>query len=56
MAKEEISGFEQILLLSECFQKSSAAETSESVYMWKRVKAEYPTCMTHFDAFAADDF
>ena len=37
MARGEIARFEQFLLLSECFQKSSAAESSESVYMWERV-------------------
>ena len=29
--------FEQLLLLSKCFQKLSAVEVSESVYMWERV-------------------
>ena len=38
MAKEEIARFEQFLLLFQCFQKSSAAEASESVYLWERVK------------------
>ena len=38
VAKGEIARFEQFLLLSRCFQKSSAAETSESVCMWERVK------------------
>ena len=36
MAKEEIAHFEQLLLWSECFQKSSAAEESESIYMRER--------------------
>ena len=39
MAKAEIACFDNFLLLSQYFQKSSAAEASESVYMWKRVKA-----------------
>ena len=38
MGKGEIPCFEQFLLLSKCFQKSSAAEASESVYMWERIK------------------
>ena len=33
MAIEETACFEQFLLLSVCFQKSSAAEASKSVYM-----------------------
>ena len=37
-AKREIANYEQFLLLPQCFQKSSAAEVSESVYMWERVK------------------
>ena len=37
VAKGEIARFEQLLFLSKCFQKSSAAGTSESVYMWERV-------------------
>ena len=28
--------FEQFLLLSQCFQKSSTVEASESIYMWER--------------------
>ena len=38
MPKEEIACFEQFLILSECFQKLTAAEESESTYMWERVK------------------
>ena len=38
VAKEEIARFGQFLLLSQCFPKSSAAEASESVCMWERVK------------------
>ena len=35
--KGEIACFEQFLLLPECFQKSSAADASESIYNRKRV-------------------
>ena len=38
MAKGEIARFEQFLLLSQCFQKASAAQASESVYMRERDK------------------
>ena len=38
VVKEEIARFEQFLLLSICFQKPSAAEASESVYMRERIK------------------
>ena len=37
VAKGEIARFEQFLLLSLCFQKPSATEASESVYMRERV-------------------
>ena len=37
MAKGEIAHYEQFLLLSQCFQMSSAAEMSESFYMRERV-------------------
>ena len=37
VAKEEIPHFEQFLFLSQCFQKSSAADLSKCVYRWKRV-------------------
>ena len=37
-AKGEIAYYEQYLPLSQCFQKWSAAEASESIYMWRRVK------------------
>ena len=40
VTKGEIARFEQYLLLSERFQKSSAAEASEIVYMWDRVKTQ----------------
>ena len=38
MTNEEIARFEQFLPLSQCSQISPAAEASESVYMWERVK------------------
>ena len=37
LATGEITPFDQFLLLSLCFQKLSAAEASESIYMWERV-------------------
>ena len=39
VAKGEIAHFMQFLLLSQCFQKLSASEASESVYKWERVNA-----------------
>ena len=39
-AKGEFAGFNQFLLLSQCFQKLSAAEELESVYMWERIKQD----------------
>ena len=47
MAKAEIACFEQFLLLSLYFQKTAAAEASESVYMWVRV--QLPHLQTQFD-------
>ena len=38
VVKGEIARFGQFFLLSQCYQKSSAAEASESIYMWERVK------------------
>ena len=38
MARGENAHFEQFPLLSQCFQKSTAAEASESVYMWEWVQ------------------
>ena len=35
MAKRESARFQQFLLLSQCFQKSSAAEASERLYEGK---------------------
>ena len=40
MANEEIGNYEQFLLLPLCFQKSSAVDASESIYMWERVKGK----------------
>ena len=37
VAKEEIAYFEKFLFLSQCFQKSSAAYSPESVCLWERV-------------------
>ena len=37
VAKREITRFEQFLLLSQYFQRLSAVEASENVYMWERV-------------------
>ena len=37
MAKEENARYEHFLLLSQCLQKLSVAEASESVYMRERV-------------------
>ena len=37
IAKGEIAHYEQFLLLPKCFQKSSAAEASESVCMRESV-------------------
>ena len=37
VAKGEIARFEQLVLLSQCFQKSSAAEASESVSVRRKV-------------------
>ena len=37
VTKVEIARYEQFLLLSRCLQKLSAADVSESVYMWERV-------------------
>ena len=38
VSKGEIARFEQFLILSLCFKKSSAAEASESVHIRERVK------------------
>ena len=52
LAKGEIASFEQFLLLPQCFQKTSAAERSESVYLLERVKfifAPNPNFPSPFD-------
>ena len=41
MAKGEIAHYEQFLLLSQCFQKSSAEEVSEIDYMMERIKIRF---------------
>ena len=38
MARGENANFEQFPLLSQCFQKSTAAAASESVFMWEWVQ------------------
>ena len=38
LAEGEMALLEQFLFLPQCFQKSTAAEKSESVCMWERVK------------------
>ena len=38
MANGEIAHYEQFIHLPQCFQKLSAADASESIYMWERVK------------------
>ena len=43
VAKGEIAHFGQFLLLTQCFQKSSAADASESVNMWERIKLTHST-------------
>ena len=56
MPKGEIAHYEQFLLLPQCFQKSSAVEMSESVYMWERVNPSvvptyYPDVMVFLQIF-----
>ena len=43
MAKVEIVHHEQLILLPQYFQKLSAAEASERVYMWERININYNT-------------
>ena len=38
LQKEKLLVIEQFLLLSQCFKNLSAAEASESIYIWERVK------------------
>ena len=40
MIKGDINNFEQFLLSLQCFQKLSAAEASESINMFEKVKAQ----------------
>ena len=40
VANGEIPHYEQLLLLPQWFQMSSAAQSSQRVYMWDRVKNE----------------
>ena len=37
LAKGEITHYEQFLLLPKCFQKLSAADASESIYIWEKI-------------------
>ena len=37
VAKGEIANFEEIFFCRHVFKKPSAAEVSESIYMWERV-------------------
>ena len=48
VAKGEINRFEQFLLMSQCFQKPSAAEASEIVYM--RVMVNHSIILSHLKA------
>ena len=50
VAKGEIAHYEQFLLLQHCFQKSSAAEASESVYMSERDKGPLSDSVTMIHA------
>ena len=43
--------YEQFHLLKKCFQKSSAAEASESVYMWERVKIRSEAKLVYMNIF-----
>ena len=64
MAKGEITRFEQFLLLSQCFQKTSASDASESVYMRERVNpfphttklVQTTVTFPSYNKSAADDF
>ena len=57
--KGEIARFEQFQLWSQCFQKPSAAEASESVCIWERVDSHLigiksvPTS-AYYDLFIRD--
>ena len=39
MPEREFACFDQFLLLTQCLQRSSDVELSESVYMWERAMA-----------------
>ena len=54
MAKGEIAHYEQILLLLQCFQTSSAAEVSESVYMWGKESQSNFCIVFTFNIFQLD--
>ena len=56
VTKGEIARFEQFLLLSQCFQKSSAEEASESVCMWKRDKSELHRVLDQYSPNKLDAF
>ena len=43
--KGELANHGQFLMLPECFQKSSAAEVLESVYMWERINEITHGCL-----------
>ena len=49
MAKGEIAHYEQFHLLSQSFQKASAANASKGVYKWQRVKSTATHIHKHFD-------
>ena len=51
VANGEIAQYEQFLLLQQLFQKSSAAEGSESIYMWERVNKCHLPHLTEYDKF-----
>ena len=46
MAKE-FNRSEQVLLLSQCFQKSTAAKASENAFIWERVDLIQLKCLHH---------
>ena len=49
VSKEEIASFEQFLFLSQSFQKLSAAEASESVYIRERVSTSNKSDADYFE-------
>ena len=48
MAKKEIARCEQFLLVSQYFQRLSAADASKCVYRWERVNTS--RCIEHLHA------